>query len=65
MPNHKLSENVYLENICVVVKCIMMTQTNFTILLYDDAHGSVDDDRFQQMMSHCNVRAGSFFRTLT
>jgi hypothetical protein len=34
VPNYKLSKNVYFEKICWVVQCIMMSQTNLTILIY-------------------------------
>jgi hypothetical protein len=39
MLNHKLSKNVYFEHICSVVQYIMVSQTDFTVLIRDD-----DDD---------------------
>jgi hypothetical protein len=36
MPNHKLPENVYLAKIHLVVRQIMISQTNLTVLIYND-----------------------------
>jgi len=35
MPNYKLSKNVYLEKILLVVRYFMMSETNLRLLIYN------------------------------
>lgn len=35
MPNYQLSKNVYLENILLVVRYFMMSETNLRVLAYN------------------------------
>ena len=44
MPDHKLSNNVYLEKIRSVVQQIMISQTCFILVIYDDDDDDDDDN---------------------